>query len=442
LGVGLTSRLHFSNTLGIAIKKFIKLTINYFLKMKKIQKIQAREILDSRGNPTVEVEMTDGENIAIAKVPSGASTGVHEALELRDGDKARYGGKGVLKAISNVNDKIAPKICDNFTPDQQTEIDQRMLDLDGTENKSNLGANAILGVSLASARLATMQKKCELYEHLNTIFGGKISLPRPMMNVLNGGAHADSGLAIQEFMIFPKMESFSENLRAGAEIFHNLKSILKSKKLSVGVGDEGGFAPRIAKTFDVFDTILLAIEKANYVPGKDIEFAIDAAASEFFDNGKYTIDGDVLTASELADFYGEIIKKYPIVSIEDSHSEDDFTGFAEMQKRFGDHIQLVGDDLFVTNPKRLQLGIDQKLANSILIKLNQIGTVTETFATMKMAKSEGFKTVVSHRSGETSDTFISDLAVATNAGQLKTGSLCRSERVEKYNRLLRIEEKI
>ncbi len=408
--------------------------------MKKIQKIYAREILDSRGNPTVAVEMTDGENVVVAKVPSGASTGIHEALELRDGDKSRYGGKGVRKAISNVNDQIAPEICDNFTPDQQLKIDQRMLDLDGTENKSKLGANAILGVSLATARLAAMQKKCELYEHLNSLFGGKTSLPRPMMNVINGGTHADSGLAIQEFMIFPKMESFSKNLQAGAEIFHSLKSILKSKNLSIGVGDEGGFAPRIAKTFDVFDTILSAIEKANYKPGKDIEFAIDAAASEFFDNGKYTIDGDILNASELSDFYGEIIKKYPIVSIEDSHDEDDFAGFAEMQKRFGNQIQLVGDDLFVTNPKRLQLGIDQKLANSILIKLNQIGTVSETFDTMKMAKKEGFTTVVSHRSGETSDTFISDLAVATDAGQLKTGSLCRSERIEKYNRLLYINE--
>ncbi len=408
--------------------------------MKKIQTIWAREILDSRGNPTVEVEMTDGENVAVAKVPSGASTGIHEALELRDKDKNRYGGKGVLKAIANVNQKIAPEICNSFTPDEQQKIDAKMLTIDSTENKSNLGANAILGVSLAAARLAAMQKKCELYQHLNSLFGGGISLPRPMMNVLNGGAHADSGLAIQEFMIFPKRESFAENLRAGAEIFHNLKSILKSKKLSIGVGDEGGFAPRIAKTFDVFDTILLAIEKANYVPGKDVEFAIDAAASEFYHNGKYAIDGDHLSASELSDFYGEIIKKYPIVSIEDSHSEDDFSGFAEMQKRFGDKIQLVGDDIFVTNPKRLQLGIDQKLANSILIKLNQIGTITETFETMKMAKKENFTTVVSHRSGETSDAFISDLAVATNAGQLKTGSLCRSERIEKYNRLLKIAE--
>jgi enolase len=408
--------------------------------MKKIQKIEAREILDSRGNPTVEVEITDGEYTVIAKVPSGASTGIHEALELRDGDKARYGGKGVLTAVNNVNKIIAPEICEKFIPEQQQEIDKKMLAIDGTENKSHLGANAILGVSLAAARLAAMQKKCELYEHLNTLFGGKISLPHPMMNVLNGGAHSDSGLAIQEFMIFPKKENFSENLRAGAEIFHTLKSILKSKNLSVGVGDEGGFAPRIAKTFDVFDTILLAIEKANYVPGKDVEFAIDAAASEFFHNGKYTIDGEILSASELSDFYGEIIKKYPIVSIEDSHSEDDFAGFAEMQSRFGDKIQLVGDDLFVTNPKRFQLGIDQKLANSILIKLNQIGTLSETFETIKMAKKENFTTVISHRSGETSDDFISDLAVATNAGQLKTGSLCRSERIEKYNRLLKIEK--
>ena len=407
----------------------------------KITQIHAREILDSRGNPTVEVEMSDGTNKVRAAVPSGASTGSHEALELRDGDKSRYDGKGVQKAVKNANEVLAPEII-GMDPADQTLIDKKMLELDGTENKNVLGANAILGISLAAARLASVQKGIPLYKHINNLFGGETSLPRPMMNVLNGGAHADSGLAIQEFMIFPKFNKFSDNLRAGAEIFHNLKSILKSKNLSVGVGDEGGFAPRIAKTTEVFDTILEAIEKSGYKAGEDIEFAIDAAASEFFNDGVYTIDGEEVSSSELCDFYGELLDKYPIVSIEDSHDEDDFAGFAEMQKRFGDKTQLVGDDLFVTNPKRLQMGIDDKLGNSILIKVNQIGSLTETFDTIKLAESNNFTTVISHRSGETSDTFISDLAVGTNAGQLKTGSLCRSERVAKYNQLLRIEEGI
>jgi len=408
----------------------------------KIQKILAREILDSRGNPTVEIEMSDGEKTVLAKVPSGASTGAHEALELRDGDPSRFGGKGVLRAIENANKILAPEICGKFDPADQRKIDEKMLELDGTENKKNLGANAILGISLATARLASAQKKVELFEHLREVFGGKISLPRPMINILNGGAHADSGLAIQEFMIFPNLGNFSENLRAGAEIFQNLKKILAGKNLATSVGDEGGFAPRIAKTAEVFDLILQAIEKANYRPGDQIELAIDSAANEFFDGKNYQIDGEKLTSADLVNFYENLVKKYPITSIEDSHDENDHAGFAEMHTRLGKKIQLVGDDLFVTNPARLQNGIEKKLANSILIKVNQIGTLTETLETVHLAQKNNFGTVISHRSGETTDDFIADLAVGTDAGQIKTGSVSRSERICKYNRLLRIEEKI
>lgn len=417
----------------------------------KIQSIVAREILDSRGNPTVEVEMSDGEHTVLAKVPSGASTGIHEALELRDGDKSRYGGKGVLKAVKNVNEELAPSII-GMNPMEQEAIDRKMLKLDGTENKSKYGANAILGISLATARLASVQKGMPLWEHINQIFkditGQKVTptLPRPMMNVLNGGKHADSGLAIQEFMIFPNMGSFAENLRAGAETFHALKKILSARGESVGVGDEGGFAPRLPKVDDAFAVIMEAVEKAGY-KGK-IDFAIDPAASEFFgpeneaEEGKYKIDGKIISSSELTDLYEEVLKKYPLVSIEDSHAEDDFDGFAEMQERFGKDIQLVGDDLLVTNKKRLQMGIDKKLCNSILIKVNQIGSLSETFETMALAKENGFKTVISHRSGETTDDFIADLAVGTDAGQIKTGSLSRSERICKYNQLLRISEQL
>ena len=413
--------------------------------MPVITSIFARQILDSRGNPTVEVEMSDGEHTVLAKVPSGASTGIHEALELRDGDNGKYGGKGVLKAISNINKILAPAII-GMHPAEQASIDQKMIALDGTENKEKLGANAILGISLAAARLAAVSKNIPLFEHINNLFGGQTSLPRPMMNVINGGKHADSGLAIQEFMIFPDMGNFSDNLRAGAETFHILKKILKNKGFSVGVGDEGGFAPRLPLVRDAFDTIVEAIEAAGYT-GK-IKIAIDAAASEFYgkdngaEEGKYLIDGKILTSEELTKLYGELLNEYPIVVIEDSHSEDDFIGFAEMQAQFGTRVQLVGDDLLVTNKKRLQLGIDQELCNSILIKVNQIGTLTETFETMKLAKKNDFRTVISHRSGETSDDFIADLAVGTNAGQIKTGSLSRSERVCKYNQLLRIEEKL
>ncbi len=409
--------------------------------MTKIASVFAREILDSRGNPTVEVEMSDGMHTVKAKVPSGASTGIHEALELRDKDKNRYGGKGVLKAVANVNDVIAPVVRD-MDPAKQELLDQAMIDLDGTPNKSKLGANAILGVSLSAARLAAAQQNLPLWKHLNNLFGGKVSLPRPMMNVINGGSHSDAGLAIQEFMLFPNLGNFADNLRAGAETFHALKSILSARGESVGVGDEGGFAPRLAKCDDAFAVIMEAIEKAGY-SGK-IELAVDAAASEFYnkDTETYTVDGKELTAEELVDFYADLLNKYPIVSLEDSHDEDDFAGFALMQKRLGDKVQLVGDDVFVTNPVRLKQGIDEKLANSILIKVNQIGSLTETFATMHLAKENGFTTVISHRSGETSDAFIADLSVGTDAGQIKAGSLSRSERIEKYNRLLEISEQL
>ena len=405
-----------------------------------IQKIRAREILDSRGNPTVEVQMSDEINTVRACVPSGASTGIHEALELRDGDKNRYHGKGVLKAIDNVNKVIAPKI-EGMDPNDQKGIDQKMIRLDGTENKTHLGANAILGVSLAAARLAAAQNVTPLFDHIKDLYGSKeLSLPRPMMNIINGGTHADSGLAIQEFMVFPKFDKFTRNLRAGSEIFHTLKKILSDRGLAVGVGDEGGFAPHIPSVAEAIDTIAEAVEKAGYRFGDEVEIAIDAAASEFFTDGVYTVDGKKFNREELCDFYGELLKKYPIVSIEDSHAEDDFEGFKMMQERFGETVQLVGDDLFVTNKKRLEAGVKEKMANSILIKVNQIGTLTETFQTMQMAKDNNFTTVISHRSGETEDSFIADLAVGTNAGQIKTGSLSRSERTAKYNQLLRIVE--
>lgn len=410
--------------------------------MANIKTIFAREILDSRGNPTVEVEMSDGQNTVMACVPSGASTGIHEALELRDGDKSRYGGKGVLKAVANVNDILAPEIC-GMDPAEQTKIDQKMLEIDGTENKSKLGANAILGISLAAARLAAVQKGIPLWKHIQNLFeSDEVTLPRPMMNIINGGSHADSGLAVQEFMISPKFDKFADNLRAGAEIFHTLKKILSGRNLATGVGDEGGFAPQIPTVEGALDVICEAIEKAGYKKGEEVEIALDAAASEFYENGVYTVDGNKLSATELSDFYESLIAKYPIFSIEDSHSEDDFEGFADMQLRMGHKIQLVGDDLLVTNKKRLQMGIDKNLCNAILIKVNQIGSLTETFETMKLAKANNFGTVISHRSGETEDSFIADLAVGTNAGQLKTGSISRSERICKYNQLLRISEQL
>jgi enolase len=422
--------------------------------MTLITDIRARQILDSRGNPTVEVEISDGTYTARAAVPSGASTGIHEALELRDGDKTVYMGKGVLKAVKNINEILAPAIiAKNFAPTDQMALDKFMIELDGTENKSKFGANAILGISLAACRLGALQHGEPLFKHINHLYaehtGEKVAmkLPRPMMNVINGGKHADSGLAIQEFMIFPKFESFSENLRAGAEVFHTLKKILKKMNMTTAVGDEGGFAPRLPKVKDALDVLVQAVEEAGYT-GK-MEFAMDSAASEFFgtkDGAKsdshYLIDGNNVTSEELVKVYGELIENYPIVSIEDSHSEDDFAGFEAMQAAYGDKIQLVGDDLFVTNAKRLQMGIDEKMANSILIKVNQIGSLTETLETIALAKRNNFTTVISHRSGETSDTFIADLAVGTAAGQIKTGSLSRSDRVAKYNQLLRIEEQL
>jgi len=408
--------------------------------MPNITSVHAREILDSRGNPTVEVEISDNTHTVRAAVPSGASTGIHEALEMRDGDKARYCGKGVLKALDNVNEILSPEIVGS-DPMEQEKFDQKMIELDGTENKSKLGANAILGISLAASRLAATQKNVPLFQHINDLFGGKTSLPRPMMNIINGGSHADSGLAIQEFMVLPQFDGFADNLRAGAEIFQALKKILKNRGEAIGVGDEGGFAPHLPKVADAFEVIMEAIDTAGY-NSNNVKLAIDAAASEFYENGKYSVDGSQLSASELTDFYGKLLQKYPLISIEDSHSEDDFEGFSEMQSRFGDQVQLVGDDLLVTNKKRLQMGIEKGLCNSILIKVNQIGTLSETFETMKLAKANNWGTVISHRSGETEDSFIADLAVGTDAGQIKTGSLCRSERICKYNQLLRIQELI
>ncbi len=410
--------------------------------MTAITSVHAREILDSRGNPTVEVEVSDGENIARACVPSGASTGVHEALELRDGDESRYGGKGVLKAIAHVENELAAVVI-GMDPQDQAALDAAMLKADGTENKTNFGANAILGISLAAARLAAIQKGVPLWQHIQTLFQSEaVSLPRPMMNIINGGSHADSGLAIQEFMVMPKFPVFEDNLRAGAEIFHTLKKILTAKGESTAVGDEGGFAPRLPEVREALHVIMEAISKAGYVAGEEVEIAMDPAASEFYTESGYEIDGNVISSEALVDLYEGLVKDFPICSIEDSHAEDDFAGFKMMQERLGDKIQLVGDDLLVTNKKRLQQGIDQNLCNSILIKVNQIGTLSETFETMHLAKENGFTCVISHRSGETEDPFIADLAVGTNAGQIKTGSLCRSERMAKYNQLLRISEQL
>jgi len=405
-----------------------------------IKHIHARQILDSRGNPTVEVEISDGKNVARAAVPSGASTGSHEAHELRDGDKELFGGKSVYKAVSNVNDFLAKELI-GFDPVDQMSLDKTMIELDGTEHKSKLGANAILGVSLAAARLAAMQRNVFLFEHIQDIYGSDtVSLPRPMMNIINGGQHADSGLAIQEFMVFPNFGDFKQNLQAGSEIFHNLKKILSAQGHAVGVGDEGGFAPHLDKVEQAFEVICEAVEKTGYKMGSEIELAIDAAASEFYKDGVYSIDGKELNSAQLTDYYLDLLTKFPLTSIEDSHDEDDFDGFAALTAKVGDNVQLVGDDLLVTNIKRLEQGIEKKTVNSILIKVNQIGSLTETFETMRLAKANNFTTVVSHRSGETEDTFIADLAVGTNAGQIKTGSLCRSERVGKYNQLLRIGE--
>ena len=406
--------------------------------MSKIKNVYAREILDSRGNPTVEVEVTlDSGIVGVASVPSGASTGINEALELRDNDKNRYNGKGVLKAVNNVNTIIRDNLLGKDSLNQEL-IDNTMLDLDGTEDKSVLGANAILGVSLANLKAAALYSNQELYEYI----GNGNTMPRCMMNILNGGAHAENGLDIQEFMIVPSKEKYSDNLRMGAEVFHSLKKILKDKGLSCGVGDEGGFAPDINSTYETLDLIKEAISNANYTLGKDIYIALDVAASEFYEDGYYEFEGKKLTKEEMVTFYEKLIKEYPIISIEDGMAEEDYDGWKLLTNSLGDKIQLVGDDLFVTNKKLLQKGIDLGIANAILLKLNQIGTVTETLDTIKLAKENNYKTIISHRSGETEDNYIADFAVALDLGQIKTGSLSRSERISKYNRLTRIEEKI
>ncbi|RPI24745.1 MAG: phosphopyruvate hydratase [Acidobacteria bacterium] len=410
--------------------------------MSVIEQIQARQILDSRGNPTVEVDViTEDGYVGRAAVPSGASTGEHEALELRDGDKTRYLGKSVLKAVENVNNKIAPEV-EGLSVLDQIRIDQTMIALDGTETKQTLGANAILGVSMACARAAADCVGLPLFQYL----GGTNAhlLPVPMMNIVNGGAHADNNVDFQEFMIMPvKAPSFSEALRMGVETFHNLKKVLKDKGLNTSVGDEGGFAPNLKSNEEALETILKAIEQAGYKPGEEILIALDVAASELYSNGKYVFKksgGAIKTSAEMVQLYADWIARYPIYSIEDGLAEDDWDGWQLLTKELGRKVQLVGDDIFVTNPKRLQQGIDRNVGNSILIKLNQIGTLTETLQTIELAKTQAYTNVISHRSGETEDAFIADLAVATNAGQIKTGSASRTDRIAKYNELLRIEE--
>ncbi len=407
--------------------------------MSKIVKVKAREILDSRGNPTVEVDVVlDSGILGRAAVPSGASTGEHEAIELRDGDKSRYLGKGVQKAVNNVNTVISDKILKQ-EPDFRN-IDKLLIDLDGTDNKGKLGANAILGVSLAVARAAALERKVPLYKYLGD--DAKI-LPVPLMNILNGGMHADNNLDIQEFMIAPiGAPTFKECIRMATEVFHNLKAILKSKKLSTSVGDEGGFAPSLTSNEQALQLIIEAIEKAGYKPEQQVSIALDAASSSFYKDGKYSFDGKKISASELVDIYAKFIKRYPIISIEDGLDENDWTGWKEMTQKIGDNIQLVGDDLFVTNVKRLGEGIKKGVANSILIKVNQIGSLSETLDTINLAKKNKYTSIISHRSGETEDTTIAHLAVATGVGQIKTGSLSRTDRICKYNELLRIEEEL
>lgn len=411
--------------------------------MSFIEDVIAREVLDSRGNPTVEVEvyLEDG-TVGSAIVPSGASTGIHEAVELRDGDKGRYLGKGVLKAVSNVNDIIADEIV-GYNVLDQVGLDQLLIDLDGTPNKSKLGANAILGVSLAAADAAANFCGLPLFQYLGGV-NAKV-LPTPMMNILNGGSHADSNVDFQEFMIMPVgADTFREALRMGAEVFHHLKAVLKSRGLNTAVGDEGGFAPNLETNEAAIRIIIEAIETAGYKPGEDVMIALDIAASEFYDNKNkvYNMQGEgvVKTSSEMVDFYEKLVNNYPIISIEDGLDEDDWEGWKLLTQRLGRKIQLVGDDLFVTNTKRLKQGIDMGVANSILIKVNQIGTLTETLDAIEMAKKAGYSAVVSHRSGETEDVTIADIVVAVNAGQIKTGSLSRTDRIAKYNQLLRLEE--
>ena len=412
--------------------------------MSEITDIYAREILDSRGNPTIEVEVyTEAGTMGRAAVPSGASTGEREAIELRDGDKGRYLGKGVLKAVENVNEIIADSLI-GWEVGDQAGIDRKLIELDGTEFKSRLGANATLGVSLACAKAAAEEAGLPLYQYI----GGSNAkeLPLPMMNIINGGAHADNNVDIQEFMIMPAGAiNFKEALRMGAEIFHALKGVLKSKGYNTAVGDEGGFAPNLKSNEEALEVIMEAIVKAGFKPGEDVLLALDVASSELFKDGVYTLANEAQpkkTPVELIDFYENLVNKYPIISIEDGMAENDWDGWKLLTERLGKRIQIVGDDLFVTNPKILKEGIDKGIANSILIKLNQIGTLTETLDAIEMAKRAGYTTVISHRSGETEDTTLADLAVAVNSGQIKTGSLCRTDRVAKYNQLLRIEDEL
>jgi enolase len=405
-----------------------------------IKSVHAREILDSRGNPTVEVEVElDDKTIGRAAVPSGASTGAFEAAELRDGG-ARYLGKGVQTAVNNVNKKIAPVVI-GLDAQAQRDLDMKMIELDGSKNKSNLGANAILGVSLATARAVALSKNQSLFKYL----GGPEAktLPVPMMNILNGGAHADTNVDIQEFMIAPiGAENFKESIRWGAEIYHSLKSVLKKKGLATSIGDEGGFAPNLESNRAALDLILVAIESAGFKAGSQIALAMDVAATEFFADGKYKFEGKQLTSDQMIDYYSELVQSYPLVSIEDPLDEDDWSGWAKLTANLGEKIQIVGDDLFVTNPERLQRGIDSKTANALLVKVNQIGSLTETIDAVNLAHKNNYKSMMSHRSGETEDTTIADLAVALNCGQIKTGAPARSERVAKYNQLLRIEEEL
>ena len=409
--------------------------------MAMITEVYAREILDSRGNPTVEVEvcLEDGA-VGRAAGPSGASTGVHEAVELRDGDKSRYLGKGVTKAVDNVNDIIAEAII-GLEATRQTEIDELLIRLDGTPNKGRLGANAILGVSMAVAKAAASSVGLPLYMYLGGVAAKE--LPVPMMNILNGGQHADNNVDIQEFMIMPVgAKSFTEALRMNAEIYHNLKALLKSKGLSTALGDEGGFAPNLSCNSEAIEVILEAVEKAGYKPGEDIVIALDVASSEFYEDGKYNLAGEgiVKTSEEMVEYLAELCEKYPIISIEDGMAEDDWEGWKKLTAKLGGKVQLVGDDLFVTNEERLVEGIEKGVANAILIKVNQIGTLTETFNAIETAKRAGYTCIISHRSGETEDTTLADIAVAVNAGQIKTGAPARTDRVAKYNQLLRIEE--
>ncbi|TDV45457.1 phosphopyruvate hydratase [Actinophytocola oryzae] len=407
--------------------------------MAVIEQVGAREILDSRGNPTVEVEVAlDDGTLARAAVPSGASTGEHEAVELRDGDAKRYSGKGVEKAVAAVLDEIGPELKDIDAVDQRI-VDQKLVDLDGTPDKSRLGANAILGVSLAVAKAAAESSGLELFRYI----GGPNAhvLPVPMLNILNGGAHADSDVDIQEFMIAPiGAESFREALRWGAEVYHSLKSVLKSRGLGTGLGDEGGFAPNLPSNREALDLIVTAVEKAGYTVGRDIAFALDVAATEFFSDGAYTFEGTKRSAEQMTAYYTELLNAYPMVSIEDPLSEDDWDGWVRLTDEIGDRVQIVGDDLFVTNPERLDEGIARRAANALLVKVNQIGTLSETLDAVNLATSYGYRSMMSHRSGETEDTTIADLAVATGVGQIKSGAPARGERTAKYNQLLRIEE--